>query len=280
MPSGHEGWFELYPPGASLLTDARLQLHHAVQLATAAGISYLPAAPDDSHTNLEWIPELRALLSARVPGPRPIRVGIRVPDLNLLVTDGNDAVIHRAPLGGRVLADAAAWLKDTLASVGLDATRFTPKRHYEIPSHPVATGAAFRVDTRAFEELTRWFGDGDTVLRASTARTTGADDVRCWPHHFDIATLIHVAPGRTVGVGLEPGDGDYAEPYFYVNLTPPPAAAAVERVPLAGNGHWHTSGWIGAVLPGTRLGSHGGAQEAQVREFIDSAVAACRQLLG
>src|SRR4051812_30076366 len=44
------------PETATRLSDARRQLHHAAQFATAAGISYLPARPDDSHTNLEWLP--------------------------------------------------------------------------------------------------------------------------------------------------------------------------------------------------------------------------------
>ncbi len=58
-----ERWLPLDTARSKELTDARLQLHHAVQLAVAAGISYLPAAPDDSHTSLEWVPDLRALLS-------------------------------------------------------------------------------------------------------------------------------------------------------------------------------------------------------------------------
>ena len=38
------------------LVDARLQTHHAAQQVVALGISFLPAQPDDSHTNLEWLP--------------------------------------------------------------------------------------------------------------------------------------------------------------------------------------------------------------------------------
>jgi hypothetical protein len=49
--------------------------------------------------------------------------------------------------------------------------------------------------------------------------------------------------------------------------------------PLAGVGHWHTEGWVGAVLPASDY-VVAADQRAQVGAFIDSAVAACRSLLG
>jgi hypothetical protein len=101
--------------------------------------------------------------------------------------------------------------------------------------------------------------------------------VRCWPHHFDIATLIDRGAAadktaRSVGVGMEPGDDSYAEPYYYVNAYPPPAAGAMLPA-LAGDGSWHTAGWFGAVLPGSRLARSG--QHDQVAAFLGSAVRAC-----
>ena len=40
------------------LSPARLEVHHAAQVVSAIGITHLPHQPDDSHTNLEWIPAL------------------------------------------------------------------------------------------------------------------------------------------------------------------------------------------------------------------------------
>lgn len=36
----------------------------------------------------------------------------------------------------------------------------------------------------------RWFGNAHGVLTAVAGRNPDAPRVRCWPHHFDIATLI------------------------------------------------------------------------------------------
>ena len=112
--------------------------------------------------------------------------------------------------------------------------------------------------------------------------TPGASAVRTWPHHFDIATLILLPESgtsgrRTIGVGQSPGDNSYAEPYWYVGPYPYPATTAFP--PLAGSGHWHTEGWVGAALPASDFVA-AKDQQAQVAAFVESGIAACRMLLG
>ena len=279
-PSPVGAWLPLDPAVATALGDARLQLHHAAQFGASTGISFVPARPDDSHTNLEWIPSLGALLSVRVTAPTPFRVGVRVADITLLVTNGANEVVRSLALAGHSIEQGAAWLRTTLADLGADASRFTLKRHFELPPHAVAAGSPFRLPTGGeMTELAHWFSDAWAALGGLATATPGASEIRCWPHHFDLATLIDVAPGKTIGAGLEPGDGYYTEPYFYVNVYPAPPAAAASAAPLGGGGRWHTSEWIGAVLPGSRLTSDPDGQEIQASEFLASAVAVCRTLL-
>ena len=266
-----DSWKALSPERASALTDARLQVHHAAQLVTAFGISYLTPTHDDSHTNLAWVAELGALASRSLNG---VRLTLRVRDLTFEVGG------RSLPARGRDVAAVADWIRGALSAQGVDASRYSLDRHYEIPSHPVADGAAFDASEADLEQLSRWFADGALLLERLRARDSRASEVRCWPHHFDIATLITVGDERTVGVGLEPGDESYDEPYLYVNMSPRPRARAVSAVPLAGEGSWHTEGWIGAVLPGSRLRPDAEAQEAQATAFIESAVAAALALLG
>ena len=71
-------WARVGDLAPDALTDARLQLHHAAQIAVSAGISYLAARPDDSHTALAWSPTQRALLSEKITAVRPFRIGLRV----------------------------------------------------------------------------------------------------------------------------------------------------------------------------------------------------------
>jgi hypothetical protein len=154
-----------------------------------------------------------------------------------------------------------------------------------MPAHPAARGAPFAAtDPAALAEIARWFADADRVFRAFASADAGASAVRCWPHHFDIATLVSVgaagtdrASARSIGVGLSPGDGSYAEPYFYVTPWPyPPVNATLPH--LAGGGRWHSLGWTGAVLTGTNLVASGPAQRARTLEFVAAATSACRLL--
>jgi hypothetical protein len=271
-----QSWQPLDLRRATDLVDARLQFHHAAQLATALGISYLPAQPDDSHTNLEWVDAIGALASKPAGSPA-LRLAARAHPLAILVLDSRANVRATYLLDGRTVDDAAGWIRGQLAEYGLDGARYTLKRHYEIPSHPVDTGAAFRATTPAlFEQLAIWYSNSAAALEAIVSATPGASPIRCWPHHFDIATLIEVAPGKAINLGMDPGDDYWREPYFYASMSPTPDAAA-PRAELAGNGLWHTRDWIGAVLPASRIDSAN--QQAQVDAFIRSAMSACRGLL-
>ncbi|HEX3865177.1 MAG TPA: hypothetical protein VHV78_00440 [Gemmatimonadaceae bacterium] len=264
--------FPVDPRLAATLGDARLQAHHAAQLAVAAGISYLEHQPDDSHTNLEWLPSLGALASHPVPSTQPFRVALQISELSLHVLDNQNVTIAVCPLSGKTVADAAEWLGAQVAARGADAARLTLNKHYTIPPHAVDSGAAFNTaDHTAFDQLARWFAGGQELLEQSSAAHHGTA-VRCWPHHFDIATLLRTSSGSTIGVGMEPGDIYYNEPYYYVNVNPPPAQPL--GVELSGRGEWHTNEWFGAVLRGERLSGDGDAQRAQIQSFIGSATSA------
>lgn len=275
----HDRWTLVSSAAATALSDARRQLHHAAQFCTALGISYLPKQADDSHTNLGWDAAHGALSSRGAAGSNGlVAVGVRAADLALVVTRAGN-VVATMPLHGLTIAGATELLRAALAAEGLDAARYTLERHYEIPAHPVAMGAAFDAsDADAFVELSRWLGNGAIELDRVAHTVLGASEVRVWPHHFDLATLVSLPGGASTGVGLEPGDQYYDEPYFYVNVHPQPAAARATAMPLRGGGIWHTHEWIGAVLPGSRVRGGATAQQAQVRAYLDSALAACRQL--
>lgn len=281
--TGFEPLGDVSPKG---LADARLQLHHAVQVAVSAAISYLPARSDDSHTNLEWLPDVRALAGNVLPGPDRLRIALAPAELTLLSLSGGGEVRSRFPLDGRVLPEALAWLGSELQRSGLSPDRLTTAKHYEIPRHPVAERTGFRRSpSEAFFELERCYHDAWLVTSTVASAVRGASVPRCWPHHFDLSTLITLAPARdgsarTIGVGLSPGDESFAEPYFYVGPYPYPPVHALGPLP---RGHWHTSGWVGAFLRVSDVidaGRDAGLQRAATFDFVEFAVAALRRAMG
>jgi hypothetical protein len=266
-------WERLDPADARTLSDARLQVHHAAQLVAGIGVSYLPHVEDDSHTSMEW---LSASLASQPTGARSVRLAVRPHPFALVVLAGDSPVATFA-LNGRTIADATAWIRRRVAELGLDAAAYTPPTHFTIPKHPVGSGSPFDVgDTFAFQELQRWVSNAANALESLREVIPVADPVRCWPHHFDIATLLTIAPGRTINVGLEPGDEYYDEPYWYASMYPSPSSDSL-RDEIEG-GFWHTEGWIGAVYPGSRMPSDE-TQQASIAEFLRSAINASSKLL-
>jgi hypothetical protein len=268
------------------LTDVRLQLHWMAQVAAAVGKQLLAHQPDYSEQSFQWSHGLRALVQDRVEGARPFRSGLRPSPAALLLAGDGEEVLRELPLDGRTLDEAYDWMRAEVEGLLSRSLERPLERPGEIPAHPVGGGAPFSFPcANAFAEIGRYFANADRVLRRIADRNPGASPVRCWPHHFDIATLIALDPGadpetaRSIGVGLSPGDGSYDEPYFYV--LPWPAPEDRELPELASGGRWHTAGWTGAVLEAssfTMAGSNG-AQAQRVEAFLASAIAASRQLL-
>ena len=131
-----------------------------------------------------------------------------------------------------------------------------------MPAFAIADGARYAVDGEALGELAAWYAQRQPGAAARPgkrliAHKLDAPPVRCWPHHFDLDTLIYFdrkEPVRTMGVGFSPGDEYYDEPYFYVSIYPAPdvadAAAAAGDRPLA-RARFHGGG--GAREPDRRV---------------------------
>ena len=111
-------WKRVGGVSPTALSDARLQLHHAAQIAVSAAISYLPARSDDSHTALTWIASAGALATEPITGAGTVRIGVRLQDLTLLVLDGELRVTDSFALANRTVADANTWLRGRAAEAG------------------------------------------------------------------------------------------------------------------------------------------------------------------
>lgn len=279
-------WHPLGGVETGRLPDARLQVHHAVQVIVSAPISFLPAQQDDSHTSLEWLPEWQGLVTQPLPGADGVRFGVRPMDLTLFVAIGRGTVRSSFDLDRRTVADALDWLRGELRLAGFDAGRLTTRKHYDIPGHPVAGGEPFdAASLEPFAELGRYFQDGWLVASRVWREQAGAGEPRCWPHHFDLATLVALplasrGTPRTIGVGLSPGDESSPEPYFYVAPYPRPPQ---EALPPLGIGRWHVDGWTGAVLAASDIIAASRDPEPQrvrTHEFARIGMLACRVALG
>ena len=232
------------PPPA--LVGARKLAHHAAQWPARAARANLSAVPDDSHSAFTWDTLHAALLSQVLPAKGGgVRVGIR---------------IARLQFDGKADAAAGAWIDLKLHALGLKPAG-SVNLPYDLPGHPAGgRPLALGMLGRELGELSRWFGGPAEVLEEFAGRLAGLrpgpGPLLCWPHHFDLATLVRLDAGagesaRSVGVGVSPGDEFYAQPYVYVSPWPRFDGGNLPALPPPG--HWHTEGFFGAVATGEEI---------------------------
>jgi hypothetical protein len=278
-------WRPLEGGDLANLIDARLQAHYAVQWLARIARAYIPPKSDDGHTSLLWNSELNALMTQ--PLKTNIRFGVRIPHLVVILDDGK-STLETFSLAGCSDSDTRDWLRRSLKTRGLNPSTLDAPPPYELPAHALANGAKYdirRPQSQALAELAAWFANAELMLtglrRQVRERGFAASPVRCWPHHFDIATSISL-PARnagvagSVGVGLSPGDEYYEGPYFYVSIYPEPDPSLLPK--LSGDGHWHTHEFTAAVLTWDKV-IRAKEQKAVCVDFLHDAAAAALDML-
>jgi hypothetical protein len=277
-------WENLGKIDPKALWEARLQAHHAVQwVARAANANIMPM-PGDTQSNLGWDRDQGALVSHELRGRSDtLRVGLAIGTMTLVVLR-EASVIDQFVLDGKRHADAGIWLDAICANAGL-ALPSGATLSYAIPAHPVGDGATYTSGPYRgeFAVLANWYACADEMLGDIHAKLPQgtASPVRCWPHRFDIATLWTLGPGDaetapSVGIGMSPGDGCYAQPYFYV--TPWPRPPTERLPPLPPPGDWHTSEFTAAILTGDAIVALPD-RVVRARQFLDAAVNVARRLV-
>jgi hypothetical protein len=284
------GWEPLGQVAPRELRAAREQAHWAAQVVAAAGETFCPREPDTSHTSMTWDPTRAELVGRTLPGEKEIRIALRIQDFQLCLLGtgllrrlaGAAAANAEIDLGGRSLAEAYRWASEQIR-IATDGQLDRALKHprFELPEHPLGRGGLFARDP-GLPELSRWYANAECELRRVVQESRGAGPLRCWPHHFDLATLIEVtqtgggSSARTVGVGFSPGDVGIDEPYFYVTHFP---ATRKRELPPLEAGEWNREGWIGAVLRGSVVAARDpGPQQVLVQAFLAAALPVSREL--
>jgi hypothetical protein len=176
------------------------------------------------------------------------------------------------------------WMTEQLKNSGIDISNLSLKLHYEISSKSFSNEQPFKISNPDhFKKFSLYYANANSLLKAITKILPEASEIRCWPHHFDIATLYTIdknksaEEARSIGIGFAPGVEGYEEPYLYLTLWPYPNIQD-NTLPDISPGKWHTEGWVGAVLQASEIYSHKD-QTQPVIDFMNSAIPACAGLL-
>jgi hypothetical protein len=273
-------WKPLRAVAAKRQQETRLCAHYAAQWLARAARAYVSARPDDGHTNLGWDGAFGGFTTH--PLPDGSRLGLRLGDLTLAILEVH-APAPSLPLGGKTDADVRDWLGGLLRGKGFEPHALDAPSPYEMPAFAIADGARYAVDGEALADLAGWYGNANLVLgevrKRLIARKFDAPPVRCWPHHFDLDTLIYFhcdEPVRTMGVGFSPGDEYYDEPYFYVSMHPAPDVAMLPPLPMIA--HWHAQDFTAVIAPASRIVASRD-QRAEVDSYLEAAIEAATAAL-
>ncbi|MGI9328835.1 MAG: hypothetical protein ACR2PZ_26705 [Pseudomonadales bacterium] len=245
------------PPDA--LVPARTLTHQACQWPSKAARANISAKADDSHSNLGWDHEHKALISHGLDEGLRFQLGFNFSTASLLWLVDN-AIVERLELSSQSEQSVGEWVDAHLIDAGMLATEHA-QMPYELDVQTSYSDFAHLQQQTAV--LGQWYDYANNALQ-SVVETHGSQaitpaTVRCWPHHFDIATLFALEDGdpesaRSIGVGLSPGDGSYAEPYFYCTPWPPPEIASLPK--LAPPLDWHTQGFVSIICKSSNLAAN------------------------
>ena len=274
-------WKSIVLVNEDRLIKARLQAHVAVQWLACLARTFIPAREDYSHTNLEWDHQMAGFYTHAL-NDNFLRAGLKIEKLILVVGT------QELNLDGRSDIEVEQWVRGVLAKHGFATDNLDVHMPDELADHPVAQGGVYSLDGQADAQsaLTHWFANASLVLRRVVTDYAhiqpGPSPLRCWPHHFDLATLISLEAGdpetaRSIGVGLSPGDNTFGLPYFYVNPWPNPENADLPAIHPVGE--WHTQDFFGAVATAKRIIPEAD-QYAAVAGFLDAAIIANLHFLG
>ena len=260
-----------------------MQSHVAVQWLARAAIAYVAPQPDYSHTSLSWDLQFGGLCTQPIE-PDGTRIAL---SLSPLAIEFRGRIHDRLELHGKTESDVEAWLKQALGMCDLDAGVLDQHYPDELSGHAIQKGHHYDETQHeaAQSELSNWFANAALVLSTVETRyrqvSPGPSPVRCWPHHFDMATLIALDDGdpesaRSIGVGLSPGDLSYAEPYYYV--TPWPYPTETQLPSLGPLGRWHRDGFVAAIASANSIVATD-QQHTAVDDFLERAIGACMDIL-
>jgi hypothetical protein len=250
--------FDTIPkPLGDTFPHSRVHAHLAAQLVAAAGLTLLPPDPEFHFSSTTFDPKLGALVGSPLPRHRQVRLVLA--ELRIEVVD-RDTVAEARLLGGSTMAEAGEWLGEVLGEPLVYPT-------WDLPWGTIETFGPFEHHAYDLGVLTAWYGAAHHTLSVFVPPQGTASEVRVWPHHFDLATLVTFGGTHTVGLGLSPGDEAFAFPYLYVTPWPYPRVRATPPLPV---GRWNTDTWYGALLDAEAV-----TGQSAVDTFFEAAFASC-----
>ena len=235
-------WKMLAVPEPKFWVPVLAKLRDAARLLESGGA----CADHESLGNLEWRDDRGGLLIAP-SNAAGWRLALHPVDLQLVLLDPQGSRAARFDLEGKSLMDAHAWMERNSRDADAIDEPITHLRE----TRPENAELAVR------RELAGWFANARTLVAHAVRSEPLATPVRCSSENLKMAVVVRLDPGastsagRSVELGMCPGDNVHKAPYLYVR---PSRIPMIRGLPGLNAGcHWQTHEWFGAVVRGAAI---------------------------
>ena len=261
------------------LNDALQQQYHATQFIAMAGRHLISQQPDDSNTNMQYLPDQELLAGNELSNG--LGLALHLTDLKLCFVDQAGKCKNEISLVGKSKLQVFEELNKVLAGLGIDVSNFKNELHYEIPSHKLDSGGSFIItDSKLFEENIKYRHNAELIMNNLVTLYPNTSSVRVWPHHYDTGSLLSVAYNekgelsKSIGLGWAIPDGMVDEPYYYLSFWSDKPIEGFDKLPSLDAGDWMMPNWNGGILKHSDLLKAGSAskQHELVKSFYHSGI--------
>lgn len=233
-------WESIQATSSERLSEARLQLHSAIQWVARIERSYGQAS--EGNPVLQWHNEGRITTQAL---ESDLGLELRLPDLIMQFTENGARSRHEIHLEERSPAQVEAWTLIELLHRGIDRSKFSKDLPYDVSGLMAGDGVEFSPDEyrQELDELAAQFRNAALALaRARGDRDGETHPVRLWPQDMSLEISAGSANGAGssgLAFGFAPGDTDTPEPFFYMSRNAngargvPEARLRISEIPSA-----------------------------------------------
>lgn len=198
------------------LEMARIQLVNAIQLVSAAPRSYLKNSKDNRKDWLMWDVGINSMICKEFGTKEKIRVALDIEQFVLSLFGKKDHIEHLV-LSGITYPMAFGWMKIKLDSFHLKGETYNDESTYSI-DHALGVNDEMNVTNQiVFNDLTIYFSNAYNLFIQLKNELNIHGEMVVNPKNMNLV-LIPEKDGQKFNFGFSPGDQDYPEPYFYIQL--------------------------------------------------------------
>ncbi|MFT4679786.1 MAG: hypothetical protein ACI84C_002063 [Flavobacteriales bacterium] len=252
-------------------------MHQAAQYIAAVGKSFLESVPDGNHTNMRWDSAACAMVGRPIDEAKEISLALNYSSYSLEFVDTNVDVLASLYLGGSRHDAILFWIQEQTDLLGIEGD-LDFDIQYELPYPAMEMDMVFpEEDSNELQRLSDMRTAVQNALSTVLNPIAAAREIRVWPHHFDIGSMIITqvednALVSSIGVGMAVPDAMVDDFYLFTTAWRRDGVGLDNMANLT-LGKWRNPDWNGATLEAGEL------SEAEMVVFFQETIGTLAQLL-